>query len=58
MNKQRAVEIADSPVMANVTFQGTNVYIQHVNEDETARIYPLGQPEQEQNVPLDSLIEQ
>lgn len=58
MNKQRAMEIADSPVMANVTYQGGNVYIQHVNDDGTARIYPLGQPEQEQNVPLDSLIEQ
>jgi small acid-soluble spore protein H (minor) len=59
MNSQRAREIADSPVMANVTFDGVPIYIQHVNEnDETARIYPLDQPENEQNVPVNSLMEQ
>ena len=58
MNKQRAMEIAASPVMANVTCNGVPIYIQHVDEDnETARIYPLNQPENEQNVPLGSLIE-
>jgi small acid-soluble spore protein H (minor) len=59
MNKQRAVEIAASPVMANVTCNGVSIYIQHVDEaNETARIYPIDQPENEQNVPLSSLIEQ
>ncbi len=58
MNIQRAQEIAASPIMANVDFNGVPVYIQHVDEDnETARIYPLGQPEQEQEVPLSSLSE-
>lgn len=58
MNKQRAQEIAASPVMANVTYQGTPIYIQNVDEQtEMARIYPLDQPEQEQSVPLDSLAE-
>jgi small acid-soluble spore protein H (minor) len=58
MNKQRAAEIAASPVMANVTCDGVPVYIQHVDDtSETARIYPLGEPEQEMNVSLDSLIE-
>ncbi|KZE79190.1 small acid-soluble spore protein H [Paenibacillus elgii] len=58
MNKQRAQEIAASPVMANVTYEGVPIYIQHVDEEqESARIYPLGQPEQEQEVPLNSLIE-
>lgn len=58
MNKQRAIEIAASPVMANVTCNGVPVYIQHVDEqNETARIYPLQEPENEQNVPLDSLTE-
>ncbi|PUA35149.1 small acid-soluble spore protein H [Paenibacillus elgii] len=58
MNKQRAQEIAASPVMANVTYEGVPFYIQHVDEEqESARIYPLGQPEQEQEVPLNSLIE-
>ncbi len=58
MNKQRAQEIASSPVMANVTYEGVPIYIQHVDEkNETARIYPLGQPENEQTVPLDRLVE-
>jgi len=59
MNKQRANEIAASPVMANVTENGTPVYIQHVDDDnETARVYSLDQPEQERDVPLSSLDEQ
>lgn len=58
MNVQRAQEIADSPVMANVEYNGVRVYIQHVNEgNETARIYPVDQPEQEVDVPLRSLSE-
>lgn len=58
MNAQRAKEIADSPVMANVTYNDSPIYIQHVNEaTETARIYPLDQPEMEQEVPLYSLTE-
>lgn len=58
MNSQRAQEIAASPVMANVLLEGTQVYIQHVDEDkETARIYPLDQPENEQEVPLNLLTE-
>lgn len=58
MNKQRAQEIAASPVMVNVTFNDVPVYIQHVEENnETARIYPLGEPQQEQTVPLSDLRE-
>ncbi|MDQ8733549.1 H-type small acid-soluble spore protein [Paenibacillus sp. LHD-38] len=57
MNKQRAIEISESPIMENVTYQGTPVYIQHVNENDTARIYPLGQSDQEITVSLESLIE-
>jgi small acid-soluble spore protein H (minor) len=59
MNTQRAKEIAASPVMANVTYEGVPIYIQHVDEkNETARIYPLGQPANEQTVPVSSLQEQ
>lgn len=59
INAQRAQEIVDSPNMVNVTYQGTNVYIQHVDEkSDMARIYPLNEPEKEQTVPLNSLIEQ
>jgi small acid-soluble spore protein H (minor) len=58
MNTQRAQEIAASPVMANVTCEGTPIYIQHVDENnETARIYPLNQPDNEEEVPLNILIE-
>jgi len=59
MNTQRAQEIIESPNIINVTYQGTKVYIQHVDEhNEMARIYPLNKPENEQTVPLHSLIEQ
>ena len=58
MNKQRAQEIATSPILANVTYNDVPIYIQNVNENnETARIYPLNEPENEQNVPLTNLIE-
>lgn len=59
MNKQRAQEIASSGRMANVLYQGAPVYIQHVDEqNETARIYPVDQPEREQDVSLNELEEQ
>ncbi|KMY55811.1 MULTISPECIES: small acid-soluble spore protein H [Bacillaceae] len=58
MNTQRAKEIAASPVMMDVTYQGMPIYIQHVDEqNETARIYPLTEPEQEQTVSLNELEE-
>ncbi|MFM9281176.1 small acid-soluble spore protein H [Paenibacillus jiagnxiensis] len=59
MNIQRAQEIAASPVMANVLCDGAQIYIQHVDEqNETARIYPLGNPQEEREVPLYALTEQ
>lgn len=58
MNTQRAQEIAASPVMANVTYNGVPIYIQNVDENnETARIYPLSEPQNEQEIPLSNLIE-
>jgi small acid-soluble spore protein, H-type len=58
MNVQRASEIAASPIMANVTLDGTPVYIQHVDEaEEVARVYPLDRPEQEMNVSVRQLVE-
>ena len=58
MNIQRAQEIANSPDMKHVTYNGTPIYIQHVDpNNETARIYPLNQSENEQVVPLSSLVE-
>lgn len=59
MNSQRAKEIVESPTMVNVTCNGVPIYIQHVDErSETARIYPLEQPEQEREVALSELNEQ
>jgi small acid-soluble spore protein H (minor) len=58
MIKQRAIEITNSPVMINVTYDGVPIYIQHVDEkNETARIYPLNQPENEREISLNSLKE-
>ncbi|MBO8170896.1 MAG: small acid-soluble spore protein H [Bacillaceae bacterium] len=58
MNTLRAKAISESPVMAHVTYNGIPIYIQHIDEkNETARIYPLDQPENEQEVPVASLIE-
>jgi len=58
MNVQRAQEIVASPEMIAVTYDGTPVYIQHVNtHDDTARIFPIGMPEREQNVSIANLVE-
>lgn len=58
MNSQRAKEIVASPSMVDVTCDGVPIYIQHVDEkNETARIYPLGQPENEKEVALSQLNE-
>ncbi|MFC9708986.1 H-type small acid-soluble spore protein [Paenibacillus sp. NPDC056933] len=57
MNKQRAIEISESAIMKNVTYNDNPIFIQHVNEDETARIYLIGNSEQELTVPLSSLTE-
>jgi len=59
INKHRAQEIIDSPNMANVTYQGLKIYIQHVDErTEMARIYPIDDPEKELTVPLHNLSEE
>ena len=46
MNVQRAQEIATSGDMKKVTYNGTQIYIQQVDESkETARIYALDEPQ-------------
>jgi small acid-soluble spore protein H (minor) len=58
MNVQRAQEIVESPTLANVTFNGQQVYIQHVDEGKgTARIFPIDDSENEKEVALSDLIE-
>ncbi|MFY4773561.1 H-type small acid-soluble spore protein [Metabacillus sp. RGM 3146] len=58
MNSERAREISVQSEMANVTYNGKAVYIQHVDEGGgNARIYPLGEPENEKTVSVSELIE-
>lgn len=59
MNAQRAQEIASSPNMANVTYNGQQIYIEHVDQGNgTATVHPLNEPNNKQSVSVDSLIEQ
>lgn len=58
MNIQRAEEIVASPTMIKVTYNEVPIYIQNVDEKtKTARIYPLDEPGNEQDVPIESLNE-
>lgn len=58
MDKKRAKEIAASPVMANVRYNGTPIYIEAVNDNkDTANVHPLDKPNNIQEVPLSSLTE-
>lgn len=58
MNKQRAQEISQSPHMKNVTYNGKQIYIQHVDEQKNiARIFPLDDPENEFEVQIEDLEE-
>lgn len=59
MNGKRAREISESAVMGNVMYNNTPIYIQHVDEQNgTARIFPIDQPENEQEVSLNELREE
>lgn len=59
MKTERAREIASSPIMANVEYNGSPVYIEKVNEiNNTAYIHLLSKPEDQIKVPVTNLIEQ
>ncbi|QGQ44574.1 small acid-soluble spore protein H [Metabacillus sediminilitoris] len=59
MDSQRAQEIASSATMANVTYNGQNIYIEHVDQQNgTATIHPLDNPNEKQSVSVSSLNEQ
>ncbi|MEQ2525395.1 H-type small acid-soluble spore protein [Robertmurraya yapensis] len=59
MNVGRAKEIVESADIHNVTYEGTPVIIQHVDEQtKMARIYSKKNPEDEQDVPILNLIEE
>ncbi|MGM0835439.1 MAG: small acid-soluble spore protein H [Bacillota bacterium] len=59
MNAQRAQEISSSSTMINVTYNGERIYIEHVyQQNGTATIHTLADPNNKQSVPVTSLIEQ
>ncbi|WP_186578633.1 H-type small acid-soluble spore protein [Aquibacillus kalidii] len=59
MDIQRAKEIVDSLSMITVTYEGKPIFIQQVHEEsDSARVFPIDHPQQEQEVPLESLQEQ
>ena len=59
MDAQRAQEISFSPVMAHVNYNGQMIYIEHVDQQNgTATIHSLDDPNNKQNVAVSSLIEQ
>ncbi|MFD1359768.1 small acid-soluble spore protein H [Fictibacillus halophilus] len=59
MDAQRAQEISSSSAMANVTYNGQSIYIEHVDQQNgTATIHPLDEPNNKQSVSVSSLEEQ
>jgi len=58
MDKNRAKQIATSPVMADVTYDGRSVYIENVNPvKDTASIHFLDQPHVSREVHLTQIVE-
>lgn len=58
MNQKRAQEIAASPEMINVTYNGDSVYIENVNSaKDTASIHLLNHPSNSQEVHVTQLVE-
>lgn len=59
MDAQRAQEIANLQTMANVMYNGTPIYIEHVDQqNQTATIHSLDEPNNKQSVSVTKLIEQ
>lgn len=59
MNTQRAQEILESAQEIDVNYNGTPVWIQHVDKEAgTARVFKAENPEDEMTVPVDQLNEQ
>ena len=58
MDEWRAKQITASPVMADVTYNGTPIYIESVSESKgTARIHYINKASSSFEVSLNSLIE-
>jgi small acid-soluble spore protein H (minor) len=58
MDRKRAQEIASSPDMINVTYNGDSIYIEDINPNkDTASIHNLNQPHYSHEVSLTQLVE-
>ncbi|MBA4494820.1 H-type small acid-soluble spore protein [Paenactinomyces guangxiensis] len=58
MDIQRANQIVESPEKIKVTYQGVPVWIQTIDDgNQTARVYPEANPEDEKTVPVRDLQE-
>jgi small acid-soluble spore protein H (minor) len=58
MDKSRAREIAASPEMMNVSYDGRPIYIEDINPTkDAASIHFLDQPGNSREVPLTQLVE-
>ncbi|MRH44527.1 small acid-soluble spore protein H [Aquibacillus halophilus] len=59
MDAKRAQEIASSPAMANVTYNGGKMYIEHVDQETgNATVHPLDNPEMKQSISVNNLMEE
>jgi small acid-soluble spore protein H (minor) len=59
LNQRRAKQIASSPIMANVTYEGMPVYIERVNDmTGTAYIHSLDMPGMRREVFVSELTEE
>jgi small acid-soluble spore protein H (minor) len=59
MDAQRAQEISNSTNMANIIYNGKNVYIEHVDQENgTATIHNIDEPNNKQSVSISDLTEQ
>lgn len=59
MDAERAQEIVNSKEMRNVTYNGRNVYIEHVDRSSgQATVHPLDDKENKLSVAINELLEQ
>jgi small acid-soluble spore protein H (minor) len=59
MDPKRAQEISESASMVNVTCNGEQIYIEHVDQQAgKATIHSLNNPDQKQSVDVSNLNEQ
>ncbi|MBM7662595.1 small acid-soluble spore protein H (minor) [Bacillus mesophilus] len=58
MDSKRTQEIASSPEMIDVIYNGEKVYIEHVDQSNgQATVHPLNDPTKKISVTVDQLVE-